>query len=98
MDVGLCGMYMLIKKGKDNGHGIVTITDISQSGVGFTLAPEQKIKDYDRLVVICSLKRDKQASLIREKGIIRHNGAQSIGAEFCSKSQENNPFDFYLLN
>ncbi len=98
MDVQLYGMYMLIENGKDNGHGIVTISDISQAGIGFTLTPERKIKDGDRLVVICFQNIEKHASLIRENGIIRHNNTKYIGAEFCSKSQENNTFDFYLIN
>jgi len=89
---------MIIENGYDNGHGIVTVTDISQSGVGLTLSPIRKFDEFGRLVVICFQNTKKQASLIRENGIIRHNNTQYIGAEFCDDNQGKNTFNFYLVN
>lgn len=69
--------------GKEKLKDVMTVTDLSRSGIKFKVNSSHEIKLGNRLLLEFRLD-DKLRSLIRKEVVVRNIDKNIIGAEFCS--------------
>jgi len=92
----LSGIYICVGPGEENGHGFITVSNISHSGVRFKLNPPLDVGRCDKLIVVCFQDDHDQRTLIKEDGIIRNQNRATIGVEFCPEDAADRSLEFYL--
>ncbi len=65
------------------GRGLITITDVSVSGLGFELSLDQKLEVGEKILVEFNLD-DQPRSPIKREAVVRSVRGNQVGAEFCS--------------
>lgn len=81
------------------GRGTLKVTDISRTGIQFTLNIQHDFSLHDKILVEFRLD-DKQKTLIKKKVIIKNINGLEIGAEFFSidpSDPSDKAIGFYLL-
>ncbi len=98
VDSNLKGIYIRLVEGKETGHGLVAIKDISPSGVRMKLNAAIELTPRDKLVVILFQNEQTGKSLIREHGSIKYLNTSHIGAEFSQEERTDKSMAFYLYS
>ena len=94
------GIYLQLVSGREVGKGIMTVKDISHSGLKLRIDTDRKINVGERLITEFRLD-DPQKTLIRKEVIIKAKNGHILGVEFCG-IDPNDPRDraigFYLFS
>ncbi|MBF0225541.1 MAG: PilZ domain-containing protein [Desulfobacterales bacterium] len=90
------GVYYYIVNGEQSDRGILTIKDISISGLKIAFSTPKRYKPGHKLWIEFRLD-DKHRSLIRKEILIVAVRGNELGAKFCSQDQYDKPIGFYLM-
>ncbi len=91
----LVGTYDTV--GGGSGGGILTINNISRSGLGFTVSGIHSIKKGQLLQIEFQL-NDKKKTALNKQAIVKRVNENSIGCEFKSISEHDKVLGFFLQN
>jgi hypothetical protein len=90
------GEYIQIGSGEKKGSGMMTVKNLSRSGMKIQLNVTPNLKVGDRLMVLFHLD-DKNKSLIRKETIVRNINDSFIGVQFCRVDEYDKILGFYLF-
>ena len=96
-ETNLHGSYARIVDGKEVGSGLITVKDLSTTGMKLQINGNHGCAEGDVLKVEFHLD-DAQRSLIRKKVIIRNVGGKEIGTEFAPTEAVDKALGFYLFS
>ena len=96
-ETSLPGTYVHFIDGQPQNRGLMTIEDISTSGVKIKLNVKQNFAIGDQIKVEFHLD-DAQRTLIKKTVIIRNQREQFIGAEFAPFETVDKALGFYLFS
>lgn len=92
----LPGKYLCLKP-VGLGGGMMTVTDISQGGVGLTLHKIHELQIGCLLDISFNLD-DRKKTLIKKKAVVRSINGNFIGCQFVDKNLYEKEIGFYLKN
>lgn len=81
------------------GRGALVITDLSRTGMQFSLNMEQNFKPEDKLMIEFYLD-DQQKTLVKKSVFVKNINGLEIGAEFCivdPSDPNDRAIGFYLM-
>lgn len=90
------GKYTQIISGEGKSSGMMTVKDLSRSGLKIKLNVRSNLKVGDRLMVFFHLD-DRNNSLIRKEAVIRNINDSFIGVQFCQADEYDKILGFYLF-
>jgi hypothetical protein len=96
-ETNLHGSFIRIVDGKETAHGLVTVKDISMTGMKLHINGDHGCEVGDVLKVEFYLD-DAQRSLIRKKLIIRNIYRSEIGTELAPTEAVDKALGFYLFS
>jgi hypothetical protein len=89
------GSYIHYVNGQPKGKGLLTVKDVSKTGLKLKIAAPDAMAVGDLLKVSFHLD-DPQKSLIQKKVLIRNISADSVGTEFAPTETLDKSLGFYL--
>ena len=96
-ETNLAGTYIHLIDGQPRDRGLMTVKDLSTSGMKLQLNVKQNFAIGDQLQVEFHL-NDVHRTLIRKTVIIRNQREQFIGAEFAPFETVDQALGFYLFS
>ena len=96
-ETNLPGTYIHFIDGQPQNRGLLTIEDISTTGVKLKLNVKQNFAIGDQMKIEFHLD-DSQRTLIKKTVIIRNQRNQFIGAEFAPFETVDKALGFYLFS
>ena len=96
-ETNLAGTYIHLIDGQPRDRGLMTVKDLSTSGMKLQLNVKQNFAIGDQLQVEFHL-NDAHRTLIRKTVIIRNQREQFIGAEFAPFETVDQALGFYLFS
>jgi c-di-GMP-binding flagellar brake protein YcgR len=93
----LPGTYEIFSKAKNNNNGLLTIEDLSRTGMKLKIFNTKNISVGDILMVQFCLD-DALRSLLNKMVIVKHRHHQCLGTEFAPTETLCKTLSFYLLN
>ena len=96
-ETNLAGTYIHLIDGQPRDRGLMTVKDLSTSGMKLQLNVKQNFAIGDQLQVEFHL-NDTHRTLIRKTVIIRNQREQFIGAEFAPFETVDQALGFYLFS
>lgn len=90
----LPGTYVIVRP-QGGGGGIIQISNISRSGLGFSVSGRHSIKPGQELRIDFQL-NDRNKSQIRKQALVRTVDQNTIGCEFTEYSDLDKALGFFL--
>ncbi len=96
-ETNLAGTYIHFINGQPRGRGLMTVKDLSTSGMKLQLNVKQDFAIGDQMQVEFHL-NDAHRTLIKKTVIIKNQREQFIGAEFAPFESIDKALGFYLFS
>lgn len=90
------GEYTQVNSGEKKNSGMMTVKDLSRTGLKIQLDEKSNFKIGDRLMVSFHLD-DKNQSPIRKEAVITNMKDSFVGVQFCRLDEYDKILGFYLL-
>jgi len=92
----LPGTYEILTQGGVGG-GIIHVTNISQSGLGFTVSGLHRI-DKDQLLLVEFQLNDKKKTILKKRALVKSVQQNFIGCQFKDDVAMEKALGFFLKN
>ena len=96
-ETNLPGSFVLLADGRQAGGGLMTVKDLSTSGLKIRINAQYNCTVGDVIIVEFHLD-DAQRTLIKKKVIVRKIVGQNIGTEFAPTEAIDKALGFYLFS